>query len=100
MDLNAISLEQALIDVETANARVIDLTRRLTSLNQELVTLRSEVAFLRSRQTVDAQSSQADLEAEVFNLSLALQSERLHNQKVVSELQGRLLRYEKAERAH
>ncbi|CAM3247891.1 hypothetical protein [Asticcacaulis taihuensis] len=99
MDLNAISLEQALIDVETANARVIDLTRRLTSLNLELVGLRSEVAFLRSRQTVDAQTSQADLEAEVFNLSLALQSERLHNQKVISELQSRLLRYEKAERA-
>lgn len=94
MDIDSISLEQALIDVETANLRVIDLTRRLTGLNQELVMLRSEVAFLRSRQTVDAQDSQADLEAEVFNLNLTLQSERLHNLKVISELQARLQKLE------
>jgi len=40
LDIESISLEQALIDFEVANARVIDLTRRLTSLSQEVLTLR------------------------------------------------------------
>jgi len=35
-DLDGISLSQALLDVEVANARVIDLTKRLTTLSQEL----------------------------------------------------------------
>ena len=33
-DLDGISLTQALLDVEVANARVIDLTKRLTTLSQ------------------------------------------------------------------
>jgi hypothetical protein len=36
-DLDAISLRQALLDFDVANARVIDLTRRLTAMNKELV---------------------------------------------------------------
>ena len=35
-DLDGISLTQALLDVEVANARVIDLTKRLTTLSQEV----------------------------------------------------------------
>lgn len=36
-DLDGISLRQALLDFDVANARVIDLTRRLTAMNNELV---------------------------------------------------------------
>jgi predicted nucleic acid-binding Zn-ribbon protein len=35
-DLDPISLEQALLDVDVANARVVDLTKRLTALTKEL----------------------------------------------------------------
>lgn len=35
-DLDDISLAQALLDVDVANARVIDLTKRLTVLTKEL----------------------------------------------------------------
>lgn len=35
-DLDGISLAQALLDVDVANARVIDLTKRLTVLTKEL----------------------------------------------------------------
>ncbi len=47
-DLNKISLEQALIDFEVANARVIDLTGRLTSLTKELLSLRAEYEIERT----------------------------------------------------
>lgn len=42
-DLDGISLEQALIDFEVANARVMDLTSRLTSMSRELISARSEL---------------------------------------------------------
>lgn len=48
-DLDGISLEQALIDFEVANARVIDLTARLTSLSQELVQAKTELATIKLR---------------------------------------------------
>ncbi|MEI2766043.1 MAG: hypothetical protein V9F82_10205 [Dermatophilaceae bacterium] len=41
-DLDALSLTQALVDFEVANARVVDLTRRLTKLTEEQVRLRTE----------------------------------------------------------
>ncbi|HEY5851873.1 MAG TPA: hypothetical protein VIT62_14050 [Lysobacter sp.] len=47
IDLDGISLEQALIDFEVANARVIDLTARLTSLSRELLQARSELEVLK-----------------------------------------------------
>lgn len=37
VDLDGISLKQALLDFDVANARVIDLTKRLTAMNKELV---------------------------------------------------------------
>lgn len=42
-EIDQISLEQALIDVEIANRRVIDLTARLTSLSSELKHARSRL---------------------------------------------------------
>jgi septal ring factor EnvC (AmiA/AmiB activator) len=36
VDLDEISLAQALLDVDVANARVIDLTRRLTTMSKEV----------------------------------------------------------------
>ena len=36
VELDRLSLEQALLDFEVANARVVDLSRRLTNLNREL----------------------------------------------------------------
>lgn len=41
--LDALNLEQALVDFEIANARVVDLTRRVTEMTSELLRLRSEV---------------------------------------------------------
>jgi predicted nucleic acid-binding Zn-ribbon protein len=50
-DLDAISLEQALLDVDVANARVIDLTKRLTALTKELRSATTDLqkAKLRNR---------------------------------------------------
>jgi hypothetical protein len=45
--VDRLSLEQALVDFEVANARVLDLTHRLTELNRELLDLRSEHEKLR-----------------------------------------------------
>ena len=42
-DIDKISLEQALIDVEIANKRVLDLTARLTTLSRELLEARSRL---------------------------------------------------------
>jgi hypothetical protein len=57
-DLDDISLTQALLDVDIANARVIDLTKRLTSLTKELRTATSD-----------------------------LQKAKLHNRRIVAELE-------------
>ena len=40
--IDRLSLQQALLDVEVANARVIDLTERLTASNAELRALRAQ----------------------------------------------------------
>jgi hypothetical protein len=52
VDLDEISLRQALLDFDVANARVIDLTRRLTAMNKELVktTTALQKAQMRNRQ--------------------------------------------------
>jgi predicted nucleic acid-binding Zn-ribbon protein len=51
VDLDGVSLRQALLDFEVANARVIDLTKRLTAMNKELVktTTALQKAQLRNR---------------------------------------------------
>ena len=42
-EMNALSLEQALLDTELANARVIDLTRRLLEAHAEVDRLRGQL---------------------------------------------------------
>jgi predicted nucleic acid-binding Zn-ribbon protein len=49
VDLDAISLEQALLDVDVANARVIDLTKRLTALTKELRSTTNDLQKARLR---------------------------------------------------
>lgn len=46
--VDRVSLEQALIDVEVANARVIDLTERLTESAAEIQRLSAELERARS----------------------------------------------------
>lgn len=46
-ELDRLSLNQALLDVEVANARVVDLTQRLIGAGQELVAVRRELEVLR-----------------------------------------------------
>jgi hypothetical protein len=50
--LDQISLEQALLDFEVANARVVDLTKRLVEATDELFQMRHETQTL--RREVDA----------------------------------------------
>lgn len=50
-ELDRLSLEQALLDVEVANARVIDLTARLVEANQRSAVARSEAEALRAHIT-------------------------------------------------
>ena len=51
-DIDIISLRQALLDVEVANARVVDLTQRLTQLNERLIATATELEVLRMRNRV------------------------------------------------
>jgi hypothetical protein len=67
VDLSALSLQQALIDFEVANARVLDLTRRLTTQNVEIVRLSNLVEEMRlqlhshHQAQIDAVNSLADI---------------------------------------
>lgn len=56
-NLDDISLEQALIDFEVANARVIDLTARLTSLSKELLQAKTELATVKLRSSAPVGSA-------------------------------------------
>ncbi len=57
--LDRLSLEQALLDVEVANARVLDLTARLVEANQRIATLNLDV------DAATSQSAKIKVEAEV-----------------------------------
>jgi hypothetical protein len=60
-ELDRLSLHQALLDVEIANARVVDLTKRLLDLHDEL-----------ARKTWELEALQAEherLKADVTNLT-------------------------------
>jgi predicted nucleic acid-binding Zn-ribbon protein len=59
VDLDSISLEQALRDFEIANARVIDLTKRLTALNKQVLKTTSSLQRARLRN----RALQAELDA-------------------------------------
>ncbi|MDA8044573.1 MAG: hypothetical protein M0Z30_04935 [Actinomycetota bacterium] len=73
-----INLEQALLDFEVANARVLDLTQRLTELNAELLNTRQQL------ESVRLSSSQAQTE-------LAVATEE--NRQIKSSLAYRGLRF-------
>src|ERR1700739_3327551 len=47
--LDAISLEQALIDFEVANARVIDLAQRLAKMSKEVIALRGQLQLAQTK---------------------------------------------------
>jgi hypothetical protein len=51
-ELDAISLNQALIDFEVANERVVDLTRRLMESYEEVAALRARVADLEAEHAI------------------------------------------------
>lgn len=46
-DVEQLNLEQALVDFEMANARVLDLTGRVTTMSAELLRLRAEIGDVR-----------------------------------------------------
>ncbi len=87
MDLQPISLEQALMDVEIANVRVIDLTRRLIEMSEELQSLRSELARFRLRGFECGHRSEAELENKLFETLALLESERLQHQRDLASAQ-------------
>jgi hypothetical protein len=48
-EMHSLSLEQALVDFEVANARVVDLTQRLVAAGEEIAELRRELETLRAQ---------------------------------------------------
>ncbi len=64
--MGRLSLEQALIDFEVANARVVDLTQRLVAAGEEIAALRREVEVLR------AERRELDRQVEALGSSRAL----------------------------
>jgi predicted nucleic acid-binding Zn-ribbon protein len=71
VDLDEISLSQALLDFEVANARVIDLTKRLTTMNKELV--KATTALQRTQ----LRNRQLDAELKAIKQSRAFRSAEL-----------------------
>jgi hypothetical protein len=84
--MERISLEQALLDVEVANARVIDLTGRLVEANQRAAALRAENEELRGRLTQTEAQIEVTVEARAAVLAereahVAAQAAHLEAQK-------------------
>ena len=85
--LSEINLEQALLDFEVANARVLDLTQRLTSITSELLATRQQLESSR----MSASQAQAELDAvrdenQLIKASLAYRGLRL-----VGDMRARIL---------
>jgi TolA-binding protein len=72
--MHALSLEQALIDFEIANARVIDLTQRLVEANDETVELRQELELLRIEHQQLLQQHDAVMRSRTLRLAAAARS--------------------------
>jgi hypothetical protein len=66
--MHALSLEQALIDFEIANARVVDLTQRLVEATEQAAELRTELELLR----IEHQRLQTDYGAVMRSRALRL----------------------------
>jgi hypothetical protein len=84
--LDRLSLEQALLDVEVANARVIDLTSRLVEANQRATALREELdaargALVASDAQIEAKRTLANEELLAKEAQLAAQQAHLEAQK-------------------
>ncbi len=85
-DIDRMSLEQALLDVEVANARVIDLTARLVEANQRSTALRAEADGLRAQITaaaaeVDAQTNHERVELAAKAAEIDARAAHLEAQK-------------------
>jgi hypothetical protein len=84
--MDRLSLEQALLDVEVANARVLDLTARLVEANQRAASLRGELDGFRMAETQAAVRASVEREAQraqldVERAQLAAQQAHLEVQK-------------------
>lgn len=62
VELDRLSLEQALRDFEVANARVVDLTQRLIGLSHEITSLREQLVAAQAG-LANAQQENRDLRA-------------------------------------
>ena len=60
VELDRLSLEQALRDFEVANARVVDLTQRLIGLSHEITSLREQLVAAQAG-LANAQQENRDL---------------------------------------
>ena len=70
------SLIQALIDTETAQARVIDLTERLVDARQQLDAVRRELDGLRAEHRAYRAESEAMRHSQAFRLASRIWSIR------------------------
>jgi hypothetical protein len=85
VQLDRLSLEQALLDVEVANARVIDLTSRLVEANQRAASLREALDTARAQ--VDASDAQVEAKHEQVAQALAHKENALAAQAALLDAQ-------------
>ncbi len=85
VQLDRLSLEQALLDVEVANARVIDLTSRLVEANQRAASLREALDTARAH--VDASDAQVEAKHEQVAQALAHKENALAAQAALLDAQ-------------
>jgi hypothetical protein len=83
-DIDRVSLEQALVDVDIANARVIDLTERLTTLTKELRTSED----LRHK----CQLSEQQLQQEVARLSVLERSRAVRLLRLLARMKRSIIK--------
>lgn len=82
-DLDGISLEQALIDFEVANARVMDLTSRLTSMSRELIKARSELERIKVGKAVKSDASYQPYESPADHLDVKERFDQVRASRLV-----------------
>jgi hypothetical protein len=90
-ELDRLSLDQALLDVEVANARVIDLTSRLVEANQRAATVRAEADALRAQ--VAAAAAQADAQTNSAHAELAVRAAEIDARAAHLEAQKASMAY-------
>lgn len=75
-EIDRVSLIQALIDTEAAQARVIDLTERLVDARQQLDAVRRELEGLRAEHVAYRAESEAMRSSQAFRLASRIWSIR------------------------